>query len=92
MPTSEIIIFTHTDYNDIWHIITQTLGETIGTKIPIYFALNKETPIAFKKYLYTELNTYPQRIIEVLEQSHSDYILFFHDNDILMSFNNNKYS
>ena len=48
MPTSEIVIFTHTDYNDIWHIITQTLSEIIGTKIPIYFALNKETPIAFQ--------------------------------------------
>lgn len=91
MPTSEIVIFTHTDYNDIWHIITQTLTEIIGTKIAIYFAINKDVSISFKKYLYTESNTYPQRIIEILKQSQSDYILFFHDNDILMSFNNNKY-
>ena len=81
----KLIIYTNSEYKDIFSITRDHLKN-----------LNKDNIIIFSDYsiddyqtiIYDNNNTYPQRIIQCfnnLNHINIEYILFCHDNDIIIS-------
>jgi hypothetical protein len=92
--TCEIVIFTHTEYQDIWPIILDSIYKNHLENV-VRFAVNgnvDSSKLPFIKYIYDESKPYGERMCEVLEKVQSEYIFFFHDVDILMSFDKERFS
>jgi hypothetical protein len=89
-----LIIYTHTDYLDIFQIALDHL-KLLDTKNIFIFANTNNPLYEYKTYLYDNSQEYPNRISQCLNQledidPENEYILLCHDNDIVMSFNNNN--
>lgn len=89
----EILVFTHSDYQDIWPIVTDALKQHVAG-IKVSFAVNTLADTSslqeFSLYRYNDANPYAKRLVEVCSQIQSDYIFFFHDVDVVMSFDAEK--
>jgi hypothetical protein len=88
---SELIIFTHSSYSDLWPPVKEHAARYIGDAIPKRFA--SDVPVGgCPTYLYTDEHTYPKRIIEALSQSTSKYVFLLHDIDLIMNFDVDTYN
>lgn len=89
----EVLIFTHSDYQDIWPIVIDAVKANVKG-YSIGFALNAQADATllkdFQVYRYNDANPYAKRLVEVCSQIQSDYVFFFHDVDVLMSFDGSK--
>jgi hypothetical protein len=89
----ELLIFTHSDYQDIWPIVTDALQKNVKDR-KISFAVNAQADLSLLKdftiYTYNDANPYAKRLAEVCNQAGSDYLFFFHDVDVLMSFDSKR--
>ena len=90
----EVIVFTHSDYNDIWPIVCDSLQQA-HIEMNIHFAVNAGAEVASLKpwevYTYDEAKPYASRLIEVLQKVNSPYVFFFHDIDVIRSFDNQRF-
>ena len=89
----EILIYTHSEYQDIWPIVLDTLSK-LKIQTRISFAMDKRpTNSSFDSYtiyLYDDQLTYPGRLASLCKQIASDYLFFFHDIDILVNLNQER--
>ena len=85
----EVVVYTHSDYSDIWAPMVDFV-ERNCKPLHISFAMNKvPSDLRFNEYTiytYDDTQTYPARLVEICKKISSDYILFFHDMDILVQF------
>jgi hypothetical protein len=88
--TSELVIFTHSSYSDIWPPVLSHTQAYVKDIIPIRFAADIDVP-GYPTYRYNPDNTYPTRLLEVLSQTTSKYVLLVHDIDLIMSFDTTLY-
>ena len=89
----EIVIYTHSDYKDLWPIILDSLSmNKIQTKI--HFAVNKVPEVneleKFNLCFYDDTLTYPSRLASICKQISSDYLFFFHDIDVLVHYDQSR--
>lgn len=90
----EILIFTHSDYQDIWPIVVDGLRKN-ALEAVVHFAVNSSADtsnLPGVKYTYDESKPYASRLCEVLEKIQAEYVLFFHDVDILIDFDKERFS
>jgi hypothetical protein len=89
----ELIVFTHSDYQDIWPIVLDSLNAYVKG-IPVGIAVNSKADTSIftnlNIYTYDDSNPYGQRLVDVCQQITSDYIFLYHDVDILMTFDTEK--
>jgi hypothetical protein len=88
--TNELIIFTHSSYSDIWPPVLSHTRAYVKDIIPIRFAADTDVP-GYLTYRYNPDSTYPTRLLEVLSQTTSKYVLLVHDVDLIMSFDTTLY-
>jgi hypothetical protein len=88
--TNELIIFTHSSYSDIWPPVLSHTQAYVKDIIPIRFAADTDVP-GYLTYRYNPDSTYPTRLLEVLSQTTSKYVLLVHDVDLIMSFDTTLY-
>ena len=88
--TSELIIFTHSSYSDIWPPVLSHAQAYVKDIVPIRFAADTDVP-GYPTYRYNPDSTYPTRLLEVLSQTTSKYVLLVHDIDLIMSFDATLY-
>ena len=88
--TSELIIFTHSSYSDIWPPVLSHAQAYVKDIVPIRFAADTDVP-GYPTYRYNPDSTYPTRLLEVFSQTTSKYVLLVHDIDLIMSFDATLY-
>jgi hypothetical protein len=88
--TNELIVFTHSSYSDIWLPVLSHTQAYVKDIIPIRFAADTDVP-GYLTYRYNPDSTYPTRLLEVLSQTTSKYVLLVHDVDLIVSFDTTLY-
>jgi len=88
--TSELIVFTHSSYSDIWPPALAHTQAYVKDIVPIRFAADIDVH-GCPAYRYNPDSTYPVRLLEVLSQTTSKYVLLVHDVDLIMSFDTTLY-
>lgn len=80
-----IVIYTHTDYKDVWPAVFGRINKYIENP-NVYVFLNQQDsdiPPEFKIITYTDGTPYTSRLKECLDQLQEDVILFMHEDMIL---------
>lgn len=80
-----IIIYTHTEYKDVWPAVFGRIKKYIENP-SVYVFINKEDgaiPSDFKTIIYTDGKPYTVRLKECLSKIEEDVILFMHEDMIL---------
>ena len=89
----ELLVYTHSDYSDIWPIVLDAL-RSHATDQTVCIAVNSQADCSsfqeFSVYRYDDTNPYAKRLAEVCSQSSAEYLFFFHDVDVLMSFDSTR--
>jgi hypothetical protein len=89
----KIIIYTHTDYIDIYNIFNDYIAKIDIDKNDIFIFTNDLNPIyTYNTILYDDTKTYPQKIIECFSKiniNKDENILFIHDNDVIIKYDKN---
>lgn len=92
MDSITFVTFSHTDYSDIWPLVLDGI-EKLPTCIPTLFACNhipfesdKDTLRQYYTTIleYNDSQTYPQKILQILNSISTPYICLVHDIDILV--------
>ena len=86
----KFIIYTHTDFIDIYNIFNDYISKFDIDKNDIYIFTNNANDIyIYNTILYDDTKTYPQKIIECMSKMNIDEnenILFVHDNDLVIKY------
>jgi hypothetical protein len=80
-----IVMYTHTDYKDVWPAVFGRIKKYIENP-SVYVFVNKEDeeiPSEFKAVTYTDGSPYTVRLKECLGKLDEDVILFMHEDMIL---------
>lgn len=97
MNINTFIFYSHSDCRDTWSILKDNLS-ILPKDQPKIIAVNKgadlsELQDSFNKIIQYEDNlTYPQKVCHILNNISTKYVTFIHDNDLVMSFNNNNFN
>lgn len=90
----ELVVYTHSDYSDIWPIVVDALRSHASDQT-VCIAVNSQADCSrlegFSLYRYNDANPYAARLAEICSQSSSEYLFFFHDIDVLMRFDSTKF-
>ncbi len=89
----KLIIYTNTDFIDIFKIQYDHINKCISSNDVIIFSNDNNILYSdYTTYLYNDTLTYPQRILSCLNQIHNKdkYYIVIHDNDILLKYNEEK--
>lgn len=91
-----VLYFTNTEYSDIWIPGIDRFNKYFKDEIqlPFYFLVNKEyeekdkdkdfiTNISSKIFKYENSWSYSKRLLSVLNSITEDYVIIFHDNNVL---------
>lgn len=93
MEKITILIFSHTEYNDLWPVIERSPFPTTCERI---FAINKtDISVVIKGFTiktYIDSISYSEKILSLLEAITTPYIWLIHDNDILQTFNEEAFT
>jgi hypothetical protein len=90
MADVSFLFYSHSEYNDLWPILLDNLN-----KLPLsykkYIGVDKSDVSGLEGFdtvlCYTASMTYPQKVLSLLEQITTPYVVFIHDNDLIMNFN-----
>jgi hypothetical protein len=83
------VVYTHSDYFDIFPIQLEYLKKVIDTKYPIYVISNSNfSNCKYPIILYDSSLPYASRILSCLNVIPTEYVVVTHENDIILSINN----
>lgn len=80
-----IVVYTHTDYKDVWPAVFGRIKKHIQNP-NVYVLCNKkddDVPLDFKTITYTDGTLYTSRLKECLNKIDENVILFIHEDMIL---------
>jgi hypothetical protein len=94
MADVSFLFYSHSEYNDLWPIITDSLNK-IPSNYNTYIAVDKK-PISglegFSGILsYNPDLSYSQKVLSLLDQITTPYVVFIHDNDLIMNFDGDAF-
>jgi len=89
------LFYSHSDYSDIWNIVSDT-SQVIPKSYKRLIAINSNSPIQPSGFdgiiTYDDSLAYSDRVLSVLNQLDTEYVVFIHDNDLVMSFSNDAFT
>jgi len=89
------LFYSHSDYSDIWNIVCDT-SQVIPKSYKRLIAINSNSPIQPSGFdgiiTYDDSLAYSDRVLSVLNQLDTEYVVFIHDNDLVMSFSNDAFT
>jgi hypothetical protein len=94
MADVSFLFYSHSEYSDLWPILLDNLN-----KLPIsckkYIGVDRSDVSGLEGFdnvlYYTTSMTYPQKVLSLLEQITTPYVVFIHDNDLIMNFNTDSF-
>ncbi len=91
------LFYSHTEYKDLWPILADNIKK-LPTQPNKYICINETNEdyevlnTNFTKVIrYKYELSYPQKLLYVLSQINEKYVVLIHDNDLIVSFDNNDY-
>lgn len=95
MADVSFLFYSHSEYNDLWPILLDNLN-----KLPLsykkYIGVDKSDVSGLEGFdsvlCYNTTMTYPQKVLSLLEQITTPYVVFIHDNDLIMNFNTDMFN
>jgi hypothetical protein len=95
MTDLSFLFYSHSEYNDLWPILLDNLH-----KLPIsckkYIGVDRTDLSGLEGFdnilCYSQSLPYPQKVISLLEQITTPYVVFIHDNDLIMNFDTNSFN
>ena len=80
----KILIYSHTDYKDVWIPLFKSLKENLSN-VEGYFCINEkiEIPLDLKVIVYDDNLKYTERLKNILEEVDSDPFIFMHEDMFL---------
>ena len=87
----KLVIYTHSEYNDIFQIQKEHLLQNVDNIHNIVVVSNKPDELYddFKTLFYDEKLPYAGRLLKVLNEIEDEHILICHDNDIIIGYDEN---
>jgi len=81
----KLILYTHTDYKDVWKMFFNQSDKYLGNIEKIIFVnkFDEAIPNEYHKVFYDEKLNYTKRVVQCLNQIESDVVLFLHEDMIL---------
>lgn len=84
------LFYTHSDYSDLWEVLRDTMSKLIPIKYKRLVAVNANSlsqPEGFDVILtYDDSLNYSDKVLSLINQITTEYVVFIHDNDLMMSF------
>jgi hypothetical protein len=96
MTSISLVTYTHTDYSDLWPLVFEGINKVNNIE-KVFACNNTDINIDNIKNFYNRINlyddklTYPKKILSILENINTEYIIFIHDIDIIINFNNTEF-
>ena len=96
MPTFDdicFLLYTHSDFEDMWQLNFDQLDATFPhSSMKRVVAINRTNEIVAKQadynidtfITYNDTDTYAQKMVTILSQINTPYVLFSHDNNIIL--------
>jgi hypothetical protein len=95
MTDISFLFYSHSEYNDLWPILIDTLHK-LPTSCKKYIGVDRNDISGLEGFdtvlCYTPSLPYPQKVLSLLEQITTPYVVFIHDNDLIMNFNTDSFS
>jgi hypothetical protein len=89
------LFYSHSDYYDLWGSMKDSLAYIPDTCLR-FIAINENSPTeptGFDGILtYDDSLNYSDKVLVLLSQIKTTYVVFIHDNDLLMTFSNENFS
>lgn len=88
----KLLLYTHTDYKDIWKIFFNQIDKYFPDikKIILVNKDDETIPFQYQKIFYDDVLNYTKRVSQCLDQLQNETILFIHEDMIL--FDNPNYN
>lgn len=90
MEDITFLFYSHSDYSDLWDVLKDTTSKLIPTKYRRLVAVNANSstqPVGFDGILtYDDSLNYSDKVLSIMNQISTEYVVFIHDNDLMMSF------
>ena len=90
------VSYTHTDYSDIWCLMMEGVEQLSGAERVLFCNRVPEDPKIMELYnrviTYDDSLTYPARIAQCLEHISTEYVMFVHDIDVIVSFDMDRFA
>ena len=84
------LFYSHSDYSDLWEILKDNISQHIPSKYKRLIAINSNSsnqPTGFDDVLtYDDSLNYSDKISALMNQITTEYVVFIHDNDLMISF------
>ena len=84
------LFYTHNDYGDLWDVLKDTTSKLIPNNYRRLVAVNANSstqPVGFDNILtYDDSLEYSDKVLSLINQITTEYVVFIHDNDLMMSF------
>ena len=95
MANISLLILTHSEYSDIWFPLFDRFHQFLSIRFQkVYVCCDKKSDIEELKklypidgfYIYTDNMSYPNRMKQALSEIQDEYVLIWHDSNILTDF------
>jgi hypothetical protein len=84
------LFYTHSDYDDLWEVLKDITSTLIPNKYKRLVAVNANAPnqpAGFDDILtYDDSLNYSDKVLSLINHITTEYVVFVHDNDLMMSF------
>ena len=95
MEDTSFLFYSHSEYSDLWPIISDTL-RLIPTEYKKYIGVDTDDISGLEtfddRFIYPQTPFYSQKVLSLLEKITTPYVVFIHDNDLLMNFDGDAFS
>ena len=92
MEDITFLFYTHSDYSDLWEILRDTTSQLVPSTYKRLIAVNANAPnqpTGFDGIVtYDDSLNYSDKVLSLMNQISTEYVVFIHDNDLMMSFSN----
>ena len=89
MATATFVIYSHSDNMDLWPYLNETLHK-LPASYKKFIAVNSDATtdcLSFDKIIrYTDSDQYSQKLLYILDQIDTQYMVLIHDNDLVIEF------
>jgi hypothetical protein len=95
MSDVSFLLYSHSEYNDLWPIISDNIYK-IPSNYKKYIGVDRTDISGLEGFdgiiPYNSTLTYSEKVISLLERITTRYVVFIHDNDLIMNFDGDAFS
>jgi hypothetical protein len=95
MSDVSFLFYSHSEYNELWPILSDNLNK-IPSNYKKYIGVERKDISGLEGFdgifLYDATLSYSEKVVSLLEQITTPYVVFIHDNDLIMNFDGDAFA